>query len=296
MMLLKRFGYAWIFGLMILISCSKDDDSPATPTPTPAPPSSSGIGTPTGTYTRKVLLEYHTAAWCGTCPDAFSKRDQVMNAFPGKVIPVEIHQSDGMQIPLFMTIDATFGSNPASGMVNRVPSLGTVLLNRTQWMSNVTVQAGAATKCGLAINSTINGNSLAVEVQAAYKEALSGSYAITVYLTAMNVSGTGSQYDQVNSYNNDPSSSYYHLGNPITGFKHQYVVKKVLTANMGDAIAASELIAGGLTKKNFTADITGMDAAELYLVAFVTKNGTSATTYEVLNVQRAKADVLQNWN
>ncbi|MBK7969187.1 MAG: hypothetical protein IPK08_09780 [Bacteroidetes bacterium] len=56
MMLLKRFGYTWIFGLMILISCSKDDDSPATPTPTPAPPSSSGIVAPTGIYTRKVLL------------------------------------------------------------------------------------------------------------------------------------------------------------------------------------------------------------------------------------------------
>ncbi|MBK7388257.1 MAG: hypothetical protein IPI23_04035 [Bacteroidetes bacterium] len=192
MMLLKRFGYAWIFGLMILISCSKDDDSPATPTPTPAPPSSSGIGTPTGTYTRKVLLEYHTAAWCGTCPDAFSKRDQVMNAFPGKVIPVEIHQSDGMQIPLFMTIDATFGSNPASGMVN-----GCLHWVPLYWNRPMDVECNgsnrAAAKCGLAINSTINGNSLAIEVQAAYKEALTGNYAITVYLTSMNVSGTGSQ-------------------------------------------------------------------------------------------------------
>lgn len=292
---MKRFMWLLIIPLISLMSCSKDDDSASDTTPAPSNPSGSNIGTPTGTYTKMALLEYHTAAWCGSCPDAFVKRDQVMANFSGRVIPVEIHQSDAMQIPLFMTIDATFASNPAFGMINRVPSLGNVLLNRTQWMSNTTTQLAQPAKCGLAVKSSVSGSSLSIEVQAAFKEALSGNHNLTVYLIANEITGSGSTYDQVNSYNADPSSPYYNLGNPISGFRHRYVVRKVLSANMGDAIDASVLIPGGLLKRNFTADITGYDAAGLYVVAFVNKTGTSSTTHEVLNACMAKAGTLQDW-
>lgn len=288
----------WISGMLFLlvalVSCSKDEDS--APAPMQIPPPTAGISTAPATFTKKVLLEYHTAAFSGSCPDAEVKRDQVMNAYPGKVIPVAIHQSDAMQIPLFMTLDATFGSNPAYGMVNRSPSLNNVLLNRTQWLSNVTTAVGAAAKCGLAINSDVSGTTANVEVQAAFRANLSGTHNITVYLVENNVTGTGSGYDQVNNYNDDTSSPYYHLGNPIIGFKHNYVVRKVLTANLGDAIDASKLVADGLLKKTFVADITGLNSSELYIVAFINKTGTSSTTHEVLNVQKVKLGELKNWD
>ncbi|HMT30697.1 MAG TPA: hypothetical protein PKD91_15595, partial [Bacteroidia bacterium] len=160
-----------------LMACSKDEGQ--TPSPTPVPVPTGNITAPPANFTKKVLLEYHTAAWCGTCVDAEVKRDLVMNTYPGKVIPVAIHQSDGMQIPLFMTIDATFGSNPAFGMVNRLPSLNTVLLNRTQWLSNASNSISATAKCGLAIKSTLAGSSATVEVQASFRENLTGTYNLT---------------------------------------------------------------------------------------------------------------------
>jgi len=212
------------------------------------------------------------------------------------VIPVAYHQSDGMQIPLFMTIDATFSSNPAYGMVNRVPSLNNVLLNRTQWLSNTSSQVSGTAKCGLAIKSTVTGNNATIEVHAAFRENLTGSHTLTVYLVENEVTGTGSSYDQVNSYNNDPSSPYYNLGNPIIGYKHQLVVKKVITANLGDAIDASKLVVNGLFKKSFTADLTGLVKENVSIVAFVNKTGTSATTYQILNVQQGKLGVLKNWD
>lgn len=290
----KRFYAGLIVLISVITACSKDDDSNPAPAPAPAPVT--GITAPPASFTKKVLLEYHTAAWCGSCPDAEVKRDQVTSAYPGKVIPVAYHQSDAMQIPLFMTIDATFGSNPAYGMVNRTPSLGNVLLNRTQWLSNTSGQLSGAAKCGLAINSAVAGNSATIEVQAAFRETLAGAHTLTVYLVENDVAGTGSTYDQMNNYNADPSSPYYNLGNPIIGFKHQLVARKVLTANLGDAIDASKLVADGLLKKNFTVDLTGLNKEKVYVIAFVNKTGTSATTYEILNVQQGKLGVLRNWD
>ena len=293
MKLLKNAMLMFCMGT-VLVSCSKDDGN-ETPTPSPAPVVQS-ISAPPSSFTKKVLLEYHTAAWCGTCPDAETKRQQVMDNYPNRLIPVAVHQSDAMQIPLFMTLDATFGSNPAYGMINRIPTLGNVLLNRTQWMSNATPQMNGVAKCGLAILSGVTGNNASVEVQASFRETVTGDHRLTVYLVEHEVSGTGSGYDQVNTYNSDPSSPFYNRGNPIAGYKHPYVVRKVLTANLGDAIEASKTVAGGLLKKTFSADITGMDKTKTYIVAFVNKAGTSSTTHEVLNAQMALVGKLKNWD
>ena len=274
--------------------CSKDD-GPA-PTPSTVPPVEQGITSPPSTFTKKAILEYHTAAWCSTCPDAEVKRDQVMNNYPEKVIPVAIHQADGMQIPLFMTLDASFGSNPTYGMINRVPSLGNVLLNRTQWMTNMTSQLNGQAKCGLAINSNVNGNTASIEVQVSFTEQISGTINLTVYLVESDVIGTGSGYDQANAYNTVPSSPFYNLGNPIVNYKHMYVVKKVLTANLGDLIEASKIVPAGLFKKNFTVDITGMSKNKTEIIAFVNKTGTTATDHQVFNVQKAKVGTLKNWD
>ena len=288
-----------LFLSVVIFSCSKDggdDPQPNNPSGNPPPTGGQQISAPTGNYTKKALLEYHTAAWCSTCPDAEVKREEVMNNYPNRIIPVAIHQSDAMQIPLFMALDANFGSNPAYGMINRVPSLNNVLLNRTQWMGNANVQLAVASKCGLAIKSSVSGTTASVEVQAAFKQVLSGTYHLTVYLVEKDVTGSGSGYDQANSYNTDPSSPYYNMGNPIVGYRHPFVVRKVLTSNMGDPIDASYIVVDGLLKKNYTVSVAGMNASNIEIIAFVNKLGTSSTTHEVMNAQRATLGTLKNWD
>ena len=44
---------------------------------------------------KMVLFEQHTGAWCGWCVDGTHKLEQVMEAYPDKVIPVKIHSGDG---------------------------------------------------------------------------------------------------------------------------------------------------------------------------------------------------------
>lgn len=280
--------------VLALAACSKDDES------LPAPSGGGGtqqvITAPPSSFTQKALLEYHTAAWCGSCPDAATKRDQVMAAYPNRVIPVAIHQSDSMQISGFFTLSGTFGANPAYGMVNRTPSLNNVLLNRTQWLTNVSSALSRTPASGMAILSVVTGNTAVIEVQGAFLSGQTGNYNLTVWLTEMDVTGTGTGFDQVNSYNNDPSSQWYNLGNPISGYKHQYVWRKSVTPVMGDPIPGTTLVEGGLVKKIYNADISGLKKDKTYVVAFINKIGTSATTHEVVNVQMAKLGDLVNWN
>jgi hypothetical protein len=287
---------------VVITGCHKDESE----NPQPVPPTGGGgggggggsgvIGTPPSTFSSKVLLEYHTAAWCGTCVDAEVKRDQVMTAYTGKIVPVSIHQSDGMQKPYFFTIDATFGSNTAMGMVNRTVSTSSVLLNRTQWLSNSTVALGKTASCGLAMNSKMEGGFAKLEVQAAFNQTLSGAHNITVLLIEKVKTGSGPNYDQVNSYNNDPSSPLYGLGNPIVGYEHKYVVDRAITAELGDPISQNLLVPGGVYVANYTVDMTRFVQSNVRFVAFISKTGTTSTNRNVINVQAADLGTLQDWD
>ncbi len=291
----SRLIYLLLGFAVLLMSCQKDESE--TPTPvTPDPGPSQNIGTPPSSFTQKVMLEYHTAAWCGTCVDAFVKRDQVMTTYPGKIIPVAIHQSDAMQMPIFLTLDATFGSNTAMGMVNRTAATSSVLLNRTQWLSNSTVLLAQSAPCGLAMKSYMDGANAKLEVQAAFNKTLNGAHNITVYLLEKEITGSGTGYDQTNSYNSDPTSPFFNQGNPITNFKHKYVINRAITANLGDPISQNLLVRGGVYVAKYTVDMTHLTSSNVRFVAFISKTGTTSTDRQVLNVQAADLGFLQNWD
>lgn len=234
--------------------------------------------------------------WCATCPDADHKRNQV-TAVNNKVIAVTVHQSDPMTISLFGSLNSVFSGNSPSGMVNRTPSLGNVILSPSQWMSNASVAAGGSAVAGLAITSSMSGSTAQVEVHAGFNSTLSGDHRLAVYLVEDSVTGTASGYQQMNAYNNSSGSPYYNMGNPIQDYKHSRVVRKVLTADLGDAIPAAKLTAGGDHKVEFSnVDLSGYNKAFLFVVAYVHRFGASATTHEVLNVQAVKVGATRDWD
>ena len=282
-------------------SCKKSSDETPAPSTTPTDTTTNNtgaIGAVPSSFTQKVLVEMFTSASFGACPDGLTKLDQTVASNSEKIIPTCIHDADGMQLPQTFTYTTTFGvSAYPSGMVNRTPSLGNVMLQPSQFLSNSTTALAKAAKCGLAINSTLSGTTASIEVDAGFTTTLSGTYNLTVFLTEDEVTGTGSTFDQKNNYNTTSGSPYYNLGNPIVGFKHNYVVRKVLSsAAMGDAIDVSKIVAQGVFKKTFTVDVSSYNSAKLYVVAFVNKIGTSASTHEVMNVQKAKINSLKNWD
>jgi hypothetical protein len=300
---MKRIFFAAVLCAAVLSACKKADEPTPTPTVVPAPP---GIGAPPATFTQKVLIEEFTGAWCGYCPDGAVKVDQLIAANPGKVIGTSIHSGDGMAFSLYNTLNAVYSNSGfPMGMVNRVPYNGSVCMSRGSWTSATNVMLAKTAKCGLAIKSSLSGDSAVVEVQAAFNQNLSGTHTLTVYLIEENVSGTGSPYNQINYYSSanpngaagSSSHPYYNQPYNITGYKHMHVVRKVLGGvDMGDQIESSRTIAGGIEKKTFTFSLAGYNRTQLKIVAFVTKNGTTGTTHEVMNVQQANLGELKNWD
>ncbi|MFM7014967.1 MAG: Omp28-related outer membrane protein [Bacteroidota bacterium] len=279
-----------------LTSCSKDESS--------SPATTTGNGTsissvPT-TFTQKVLIETFTGAGQSQCTDGFVKLDNILSANTAKAIPVAIHYSDAMEINQYTTLQNTFANGSApqfpSGMINRTPSLGMVIFNRTQWQSNFDVNKVKTAACGISIKSSINGTQGSAEVHCGFNTTLTGNYNVTTYLVEDNISGTGTMYDQRNGYNTTAGHPYYNLGDPILNFSHKYVLRKVVSAELGDAISSANIKAGGEEIKTYNFSTAGINTSNLYIVSFITKNGSTYSDKAVMNVQRVKIGNTQSWD
>jgi hypothetical protein len=287
----------FIAATLSIMACSKDDST--------SPSSNSGNGgninsTVPSTFTQKVLIETFTGASQPQCTDGFVKLDNILSANITKAIPVAIHYSDAMEINQYTTLQSAFSNGSApqfpSAMINRTSSLGMLIFNRTQWQSNFDVNKVKSPSCGLSIKSTINGTQGTAEIHCGYNTTLSGNYTLTAYLVEDNISGSGNLYDQRNGYNTISGHPYFNLGDPILNFNHNYVLRKVVSAELGDALANSNIKAGGEEIKNYTFSTAGMNSTNLYVVAFISKNGTTLTDKFVLNAQRVKLGSTRNWD
>jgi hypothetical protein len=274
-----------------MIACSKKDES-VNLADSP-PPASSELP---ASFVQRVLLETFTAAWCSTCPESDYKRDQVTAAYPGKVISISIHNNDSMALPAYIWYYATFGTAFPSGMVSRLPSLGNVVFNHNQWMSNTTAALNRTALCGLSISSSVAGNLISIQVKTGFIENYGDPVTLNVYLTEDSITGSGSGYSQANAFHNISGSPFYGQGNPIIGYVHNRVVRKLLTPNGGELIPSGNTMKNSIYTKTYSASLDGMNVARVFVVAFVARQGTSATTHEVLNVNQAKAGQTVSWN
>ena len=287
----------FIAATLSIMACSKDDST--------SPSTNSGNGgtinsTVPSTFTQKVLIETFTGASQPQCTDGFVKLDNILSANITKAIPVAIHYSDAMEINQYTTLQSAFSNGSApqfpSAMINRTSSLGMLIFNRTQWQSNFDVNKVKNPSCGLSIKSTINGTQGTAEIHCGYNTTLSGNYTLTAYLVEDNISGSGNLYDQRNGYNTISGHPYFNLGDPILNFNHNYVLRKVVSAELGDALANSNIKAGGEEVKNYTFSTASMNNTNLYVVAFISKNGTTLTDKFVLNAQKVKLGSTRNWD
>lgn len=281
--------------------CKKDDSN--SPTPSGGSTAVTITAVPS-TFTKKVLIEESTGAWCGWCVDGAYKMQSLIDANAGRVIGASIHNADGMVITsLDNILGTTFGRTGfPQGMVNRVASGSAAFMSRGSWSGVTTSQLALTAECGLAIESALPApDSCTVAVHCGFKSVLSGNYRLTVYLLEDEVSlGTGSQWDQHNYLSGDPTystSPYYSLPSVIVGYKHMHVVRKVMTADLGDVIPTGNIVIGTDYKVNFSYKIPSTrNTAKMRVVAFISKYGASATTHQVMNVQEIKLGSNKNWD
>lgn len=288
---MKKLLLATCILLVALTGCKKSDDNNSG-----GGSSTATIGAVPSSFVQKALIEEFTGCWCGWCPDGAYKMKQILDANPNTVIGAAVHQGDPMEINLYNTLDATFNvTGFPQGMVSRTSYGGSVVMSRSSWNSATNTILSKTAKAGLAIESSIAGDSLKVKVHAAFLNALSGTFNITIYLLEDKVTG-GSSYNQSNYLSGNASYSstpYYSLPNPITNYEHNHTVRKVLTANLGDVIPSAEIGPGVKHIKSVNIAIpTNYKKENLRIVAFITDGATK----EILNVQEADAGAVKNWD
>ena len=183
---------------------------------------------------RKVVIEDYTGTWCGFCPIVTAAIDAT-HALTDDIAIVTIHKT-GSGDPDLLHFPQVDELKEALGVDNGYPK---GRINRTtDWLSpyspdEILSMAGTDTNLAIAINSTLSEtNELVVKVDLVYEEGSMAGDKLVVYLLE-----SGVIQDQVNYYNNDPTSPYYQMGNPIPNFEHNHGLRNSLTNLTGDSIS-----------------------------------------------------------
>lgn len=207
---------------------------------------------------RKVVIEDYTGTWCGFCPRVTAALTSVAQE-TDDITVVAIHETansftDPMHFDQVQLLKDAFGVEgfPAA-RINRTNNWATPHNN-----SDVTSIAGLDTDLAIAVNSELDGSELSVQVNVIYENGSTEGDKLVVYLVE-----NGIIHDQINYYDQDTTSPYYNLGNPISGFEHNEVLRKNLSALLGDPIpstpALNEYVASFTTTIPSAYNVDNMD-------------------------------------
>lgn len=236
-------------------------------------------------YQANVLVEDYTGTWCGWCPRV-SEAIRLLKQESDKISVVAIHVGDNMEIAAANTLTSTFG-------VNSYPH---VKLNRnSKWegdqpntLSVVTNLTNSPKKLGLALESTLDKRTLSLKTKVQFGFPYN-DLKLVVYILE-----NGIIADQTNftSYFSDLEVYTAGNGNPISkGFTHDNVLRKSLTAVLGDNISSSSSKSGNTYEKTFSYEIpAGFDVTDMEIVAFVVDKDKKA-----INSRMSKFEKIQTF-
>lgn len=188
---------------------------------------------------KNVLLEQHTGAWCGWCPDGTVKVDEIIELYGSRVIGVKIHTGDAMAIPEQSILADTLGlSGIPTASIDRKSFGGSVFLNRGQWRaaceSGMAQRAKAEVDCYYTLDR--HTRVVTITVVANITESMNVPLAFNAYIVEDDVTGVGSGYDQANYLSGRPgyeANPYYSRPGEIVGYHHMKVVRAMLGGPWG---------------------------------------------------------------
>lgn len=234
---------------------------------------------------KKILVEDYTGTWCGFCPrviGAIQEMDAQVTSH--KVVPIAIHETansfpDPMHFDQIQSLKDAFGINglPAA-RINRTSNW-----NSPYSTSDVTGLVDQDTNLALAINSQLEGSSLTVSVDVVYENGSSAGDRLAIYLLE-----DGIINDQINYLNEDNTSPFFGLGNPIPNFEHNHVLRNSLTGLFGDDIPSTS----ALTEYNSTVSFavpSNYVVDKLSIVAFVVSDDNTTKNVQIAHINEDKS-------
>ncbi len=251
---MKKLIYLFLGTALITTSCSKDEDTTGTTTPT-------GETAIVGKFRKNALIEDYTGTWCGYCPRVAygiqKVEEQNLTAFP-----VAIHRGS--------TSSSSSSYDPynfaASALESYIGLTGypTAKINRTTTWSNETnpnevkQSIKLNTDLGLALNSTVSGGNINLDVNVKFDANLTG-LKLVVYIL---------EDDLVHNQTN--YTSYYGGTSTIQNMVHNHVLRACLTNLVnGDDLTGTD--DGATVTKNFNIAVPSniSNPAKMSFVAFV---------------------------
>jgi hypothetical protein len=289
---------------LALVSCQKESDNTMVPNENGTHRQGSGaiinpvIGAPPSSFTQKALVESYVSANEGRTPMNDYMLNTVRGQYPNRIVAANFHSNDKMISSASDELLGFIGSQPSqipATMQNRIPYNGNLFNTSMNWNNNLPATLSATATAGLAIQSSVNSTSNLTNVflHAGFNTTLSGNYKLVAYLIENNVTGSGQGYDQANAGNNDPASPFYNMGNPIINYTHNYVVRQMLTSAEGVSIPSSYTVMGGHFRYRIAFDLPPLyNPSNCYVVAYI----YNTSNMQILNVQTARLNTIQNWD
>ena len=232
---------------------------------------------------RKIVVEDYTGTWCGFCPRVsgalYSLKEETDD-----IAIVAIHETAN-SFPDPMHFDQVQFLKDAFN----VEGFPAARINRTvNWQSphpnsDVTSIAGVNTNLALAINSELTGSELAVQVNVVYENGSEVGDKLVVYIIE-----DGIIYDQVNYYNEDSTSPFFGLGDPIPGFEHNEVLRASLSSVLGNSIPTTNALNEHIASFTFNVP-SNYVVANLSVVAMVVNANNEAKNAQFAHVNEDKA-------
>jgi len=261
-------------------------------------------------YTQKVLFEDYTGTWCGWCP-RMNTIVHYLTDYSDRIIPIAIHTQGSPLDPwlyeyaLDMQSSSNYNAGAApAGQINRThhfnpfsddygcPNTPEIYYPQLDEFLNRTAPLG------LAINSTLTGNSLNITVKVGF-----ATDNVPEARLVVNLIEDGLVHSQYNYFSGsgatcDPDFDYANMPHPIPNFQHNHVLLKSYTDIYGDPIPQDQISDGAVWTKNFNVSLPSnvTNSQNLTIVAFVLGNGNQISTREAINVQSAPVGVNQDFD
>lgn len=274
---MKKLVYLFLGTALITTSCSKDENTGENTSPAPV------VETPiVGKFRKNALIEDFTGTWCGYCPRVAygiqKVEDDNLTAFP-----VAIHR--GNTTPGASSYDPY--NFPAASLETFIGLTGypTAKINRTTTWSNeaspneVKQKIKLNSDLGLALNSTVSGGNINLDVNIKFDANLTG-LKLVVYVLE-----DGLVQNQTNY------TSYFGGASTIQNMVHDHVLRACLT-DLVDGDPLSGTTDGATVTKNFSVPVPTnvSDATKISFVAFVVDANGNA-----LNVRGAVPNINQTF-
>ncbi|MEI6091030.1 MAG: choice-of-anchor D domain-containing protein [bacterium] len=237
---------------------------------------------------KRVLLEQYTSANNGVCPDGIVYMDKIMTESQGRVIGINFHEGDGMQLDdgvlthNFFVPDTSKRFIP-SGTINRLEVSDPInknyfLIQRADWKFLTDQLIAPKSKIEVLLYWKFNPETKKISGTISCTTIKDYNYqlAFQVIICENNVSGTGAGFDQVNDYDEYDGHPFYHLGNPVKGYVHNRVARGFIGGLAGNIGDLPDAVKTGITYKwDFEADMPSVTSGapikpeDVFLVGLV---------------------------